>query len=184
VNNDGQITQVDVLEQKTTYPFGMFAFGMRASDYDPDRTDFTGHQVVGSNTDRYYASMDMQARYYSPGMASFVVVDPLASSMPSYSPYVYGFSNPVGYTDPTGMAPVGPGDPSKALLWAGKHVANFVNNTLPAGAQVAVGAFNYARGTSVGRFIEGTANSTAGAIVDVGTTTTFPLINQLGVIAN
>jgi len=108
VDNNGQITQADVLEQKTTYPFGMFAFGYRASGYEADRTDFTGHQVVGSNTDRYHASMDMQARYYSPGMASFVGVDPLADQFASHTPYAYTMNNPINLIDPDGKAPTGP----------------------------------------------------------------------------
>lgn len=37
----------------------------------------------------------------------FVSIDPLTEKMPGWSPYSYGFDNPVQYTDPTGMEPEG-----------------------------------------------------------------------------
>jgi hypothetical protein len=36
-------------------------------------------------------------------------VDPLAEMFPGRSPYEYCFSNPINYTDPTGMSPEGGG---------------------------------------------------------------------------
>ena len=45
------------------------------------------------------------ARYYNPRVSLWLNVDPLAESFPARSPYEYTFSNPVRYTDPTGMAP-------------------------------------------------------------------------------
>lgn len=42
-----------------------------------------------------------------PDVGRFFNVDPLAEKMPSWSPYAYGFNNPIGFGDPTGMAPEG-----------------------------------------------------------------------------
>ncbi|ROI06747.1 hypothetical protein EGI16_02245 [Chryseobacterium sp. G0240] len=47
------------------------------------------------------------ARYYNPRLSIWYGVDPLGENMPSWSPYVYTFDNPVRFIDPTGMEPVG-----------------------------------------------------------------------------
>jgi len=46
------------------------------------------------------------ARYYDPVLSNWLSVDPLASSMPEWSPYNYTFNNPLVYTDPDGRHPV------------------------------------------------------------------------------
>ncbi len=51
------------------------------------------------------------ARYYNPKLSIWYSVDPMTGATPIKSPYEYAFSNPVRYTDPTGMYPDGgPGD--------------------------------------------------------------------------
>ncbi|WP_160370492.1 RHS repeat domain-containing protein [Sphingobacterium humi] len=47
----------------------------------------------------------MGRRYYIPWLASWTAVDMLQSEMPMWSPYNYGFCNPVKWTDTTGMQP-------------------------------------------------------------------------------
>ncbi len=96
------------LETETAYPFGMFAFGSKAEGYESDRRDYTGHERVGVTDapgSRYQSVLDAGARTYIPGLGIFAQVDPLADQMPSYSPYAYGFNDPITFTDPTGLAP-------------------------------------------------------------------------------
>lgn len=56
---------------------------------------------IGRQTGNYYYG----ARYYDPKTSIWLSVDPLAEQMPSWSSYNYTFSNPIKYTDSTGMAP-------------------------------------------------------------------------------
>jgi RHS repeat-associated protein len=58
----------------------------------------TGSQM-DSETGMYYYG----ARYYDPAVGRFISPDPLSSLAPSWTPYRYGFNNPIIYTDPTGM---------------------------------------------------------------------------------
>jgi RHS repeat-associated protein len=60
---------------------------------------FTGKEQDGASGLDYFG-----ARYYLPALGRWGAVDPLADGFPGWSPYNYAVDNPVGYTDPTGMA--------------------------------------------------------------------------------
>ena len=53
-------------------------------------------------------SYDYGFRIYNPGIGKFLSVDPLASEMPSWSPYNFVFNNPVRLIDPVGLSPSEP----------------------------------------------------------------------------
>ena len=69
------------------------------------------------------------ARYYNPRLSIWYGVDPLGEKMPSWSPYVYAFDNPVIYTDPTGMAPEKELPDNQKLGKGDWHKSDRVNNT-------------------------------------------------------
>lgn len=46
------------------------------------------------------------ARYYNPRLSVWYGVDPLAGKMPSWSPFSYGFDNPIRFIDPDGRSPL------------------------------------------------------------------------------
>src|SRR5690606_11810684 len=61
---------------------------------------FNGKEL-DDETGNYYHG----ARYYDPKTSIWLSVDPLASEMPSWSPYNFTFNNPLRYVDPLGLSP-------------------------------------------------------------------------------
>ncbi|MBC6993155.1 RHS repeat-associated core domain-containing protein [Neolewinella lacunae] len=95
----GSGTSLSVLATHAYYPFGMenTAIGTGGSGYD--------YKYNGKELDASLGLYDYGARWYDPAIARWISIDPLASSMSSWSPYNYVFNNPLKFTDPTGMAP-------------------------------------------------------------------------------
>ncbi len=85
-----------VVSQNRYYPFGATRFtqGTRPTD-----VDFTGQRLDGTGLHFY------NARYYSSGLGRFVSADtivPEPGSSQAFNRYMYGYNNPLKYTDPSG----------------------------------------------------------------------------------
>jgi len=65
---------------------------------------------------------DVSARNYSPDIARWMNLDPLAEKMRRHSPYNFGFDNPVFFQDYDGMMPTGGTDPIKKAKAIGRKV--------------------------------------------------------------
>ena len=89
-----------VVEATDYYVFGLQMPGRVWRSDSETREGYTGHEL-DPETGLNYAN----ARYYDSALGRWLVVDPLAAKMPSWSPYSYSYNNPLSFTDPTGMIP-------------------------------------------------------------------------------
>ncbi|PCH75181.1 MAG: hypothetical protein COB98_09345 [Flavobacteriaceae bacterium] len=96
------------------YLYNYYPFGLKYKGYNNGISSL-GNSVAqrykfgGKEYDESFGgtlnTYDFGARNYDPAIGRWMNVDPLAEKMPSWSPYSYGFNNPVRFTDPDGRAP-------------------------------------------------------------------------------
>lgn len=91
------------LQQTEYYPFGLAINKDGKSQTmrnDTNRLLFNGKELqVGTGL------LDFGSRMYLPELGRWNAVDAIADQMPAWSPYSFGFNNPLRFTDPTGMEP-------------------------------------------------------------------------------
>ncbi len=83
------------------YPFGML---FEKQNLDRNKFLYNGKElqedVFGDVALDWY---DYGARFYDPALGRWHVVDPLAEEEYSWTPFRYGFNNPLKFVDPNGM---------------------------------------------------------------------------------
>lgn len=105
-------------EEKHYYAFGLDMPGISSAALDFAKT--TRHTFNGNEQQRKEFSdgsgleaIDFNARTYDPQLGRFWQVDPMTETMRRWSPYAFGFDNPVGFSDPYGLTP---GDSTPAYV--------------------------------------------------------------------
>jgi RHS repeat-associated protein len=107
-------------QQDNYYPFGL---------------EIPGSIVTSPKNEYLYNKKELQeefteydygARFYDPVIARWNVIDPKAEKDRRWSPYRYGYDNPIRFIDPDGMAEK-PGDPFKTIEAAAKDFAKIYN---------------------------------------------------------
>jgi RHS repeat-associated protein len=92
------------LQQNHYYPFGMLIPSLSSSNtlgaLKDNRYLYNGKEF---NDDFELNWYDYGARFYDAQIARWHSVDPLAEAYISWTPYRYGFNNPILYIDPDGM---------------------------------------------------------------------------------
>ncbi|WP_340067299.1 RHS repeat-associated core domain-containing protein, partial [Ascidiimonas aurantiaca] len=106
-NGDGTISQDELIEENTYYPFGLRVRGVNdgigaLGNSVAQRWKFGGKELQDELNLQWY---DITARNYDPALGRWMNIDPLAEQMRRHSPYNYAFDNPIIFQDPDGMAP-------------------------------------------------------------------------------
>jgi RHS repeat-associated protein len=101
------LTDTEVYQETHYYPFGMTMEGEWQNIVNGPENNYlyNGKEL---NSDFGLDWSDYGARYYDAAIGRWGQVDPLAETMASWSPYNYGFNDPISFTDPDGKAPVVP----------------------------------------------------------------------------
>ena len=105
-NNDGTITNSEIIEENNYYPFGLQHEGYNntVTSYNPgQKYKYNGKELQDELNLNVY---DYRARNYDPALGRWMNIDPLAEKSRCYSPYVYALNNPVVFIDPDGMEAV------------------------------------------------------------------------------
>ncbi len=91
------------ISKSSKYAFGI-AFGgnvwMNDSGDIDHRYQYNGKEL---NNDHGLGWYNYGARFYDAVLGRFTSTDPLSATTPRWTPYRYGFNNPLIMTDPTGM---------------------------------------------------------------------------------
>lgn len=101
MDDNGVVATNEVIQQNHYYSFGMRMEGTNVSQIGVEsKYKFSGKEFddeLGLN------EYDFGARFYDPAIARWGCIDPMADAAPNWTPFRYGFNNPITVIDPTGM---------------------------------------------------------------------------------
>jgi RHS repeat-associated protein len=78
-----------------------YPFGLTFNSYTSGTENL--YKFGTKEEQKEWSVYDFDARMYDPALGRFLHVDPLADKAPDWTPYRYGFNNPLKFIDPTGM---------------------------------------------------------------------------------
>jgi len=112
-----------VYQQDDYYPFGLEI--LRTSPTPNPKNEYLYNK---KELQEDFTEYDYGARFYDPVIARWTSVDPKADSNRRWSPYRYGYDNPLRFVDPDGMEEK-PGDLFKTIADAAEDFGKYYNGS-------------------------------------------------------
>ncbi|WP_149638666.1 RHS repeat domain-containing protein [Dyadobacter aurulentus] len=94
-----------ILQRTDYYPFGLEIDRNDPVQTPAARNDINRLTFIGRESQVGTGYIDLQARFYDPGIGRFMGVDPDTEGQLEFSPYHYSFNNPMRFSDPDGRFP-------------------------------------------------------------------------------
>src|SRR5690606_35193545 len=101
LNNNGTIEPAtEIVEENNYYPFGL-----KHEGYNELPGDGYKYKLNGKEYEDSFALnvTETDFRHYDSALGRFNVIDPLSELAYDFTPYRYGFNNPVVFSDPSGL---------------------------------------------------------------------------------
>jgi RHS repeat-associated protein len=102
-NNNGYLetTAGEVLQENHYYPYGLDMYGLNKMQVGPvNKEKFNGSELYDElGVDLY----NFGPRTYNAALGRWNNIDPMADMQPGWSPYRFGFDNPLNFNDPSGL---------------------------------------------------------------------------------
>jgi RHS repeat-associated protein len=117
------LTDTEVYQETHYYPFGMTMEGEWQNIVNgPENNYLYNGKELNSDFDLDW--IDYGARYYDASIGRWGQIDPLASTMTSWSSYNYTFNNPIRFIDPDGNIPEDPPNGQVSWIWSEAREVN------------------------------------------------------------
>nr|WP_256367525.1 RHS repeat-associated core domain-containing protein [Lentimicrobium sp. S6] len=97
----------EVLQDQSYYPFGM-SLGNELTYQNTDDSPKNKYLYNGKELQMDFELdwYDYGARFYDAALGRFTTIDPLAEYAFNWTPYRFGYNNPIKYSDPSGLMEV------------------------------------------------------------------------------
>ncbi|MGB0254727.1 MAG: DUF6443 domain-containing protein, partial [Flavobacteriaceae bacterium] len=96
-------SQNEIVSETNYYPFGLAHKGYNEQVKSYNLGEHWKFNGVELNEDMDLGLYEMPFRQYDPTIGRFTGVDELSEKATNFSPYRFGFNNPIFYSDPTGL---------------------------------------------------------------------------------
>jgi len=101
-DNNGTISQSEIIEENNYYPFGLKHKGYNSVITSTNPAQDYKYNGKELNDELWLNTYDFGARNYNPALGRWMNIDPLSARYDSNSPYNFTINNPIYFVDPDG----------------------------------------------------------------------------------
>ncbi|MEX0313660.1 MAG: RHS repeat domain-containing protein, partial [Allomuricauda sp.] len=102
-NDNGSVDQSEIVEENNYYPFGLKHKGYNSDTSPLGNSVANRWKYNGIELDETSGLYEMDFRQYDASLGRFTAIDPAAELAGNWTPFRFGFNNPILFNDPLGL---------------------------------------------------------------------------------